>query len=92
VEQGLQGQEQQAAGARGVNAARAAQTDPQMGTLYTKMLNGVQASNVDVKYFNAYDLVEIPSQYGSFGHLQYQDEPWTSEPKYNTLMNYTTRR
>jgi hypothetical protein len=73
-------------------ASLKAQTDPMMGTVYDKMIATAKAKGVSL--FMAYHLVDLPNQYGAFGHLPWQDQStsMTVSPKYATLLKYTTRK
>ncbi len=71
-------------------AAWDCQTHPLMTEAYRKMLEGFH--NAGGSLFVAFAYVGRQGRYGSWGHLQYQDEPLENAPKYRALLEYGTSR
>ncbi|BHH82420.1 PKD domain-containing protein [Desulforhopalus sp. 52FAK] len=63
----------------------AAQSDPGMGALYEKYLNYWFANVGNV--FANFSYVTRPSKYGSWGILEYQDQPIEEAPKFQAIRN-----
>jgi hypothetical protein len=62
-----------------------AQTHPLMYEAYDKLLKGFAACGGEL--FVAYNNVGSQSAWGSWGHLQYQDEPISRAPKFKALLD-----
>lgn len=62
------------------------QTDPLMYDAYTALLRGCQDAGVEV--VTAFSYVGQQTKWGSWGHLQYQDEPLESAPKFRALVEF----
>jgi len=70
------------------DAYYAVQSDPGMYTAYQEMLAGFRDLGGDL--YCAYNYVgQRDSQYGSWGHLEYQDQPLDQAPKYAAAVNAT---
>ena len=61
------------------------QTHPMMHKVYTKMLRGSREAGLEL--FMAYVYVSGQSKWGSWGHLQYQDDPIEKAPKFRALLD-----
>ena len=66
----------------------AANGDPRMFGLYTQYLNMLQAQGVSL--YNNFSYCGAWGEYGSWGSLQYQDEPLPQAPKYAALVQWIT--
>lgn len=62
-----------------------AQVDTQMYEAYRKLLLGVKGLGLEM--FTAFNYVGADSKSGSWGHLQYQDQPAAQAPKWRALMD-----
>lgn len=62
------------------------QTLPGMADAYKELLTGFRASGGDV--FMAFNYVGRQGEFGSWGHLQYQDEPLEKAPKFRALLHF----
>jgi hypothetical protein len=63
-----------------------ANRDPGMGSLYSMYFNGL--SNAGVVEINNFDDILEPTQYGSWGALEYLTQPLESAYKYQTLVSW----
>ncbi len=70
-------------------AAWDCQTTPLMYDAYARMLSGAQDAGADLVM--AFSYVGLPSKWGSWGVLQYQDEPLAQAPKYRALADFARR-
>jgi hypothetical protein len=61
-------------------AFAAAQTDQRMGEAYDRLFQG--AAQLGVELFVCFNYVGRQTRWGCWGHLQFQDEPFDSAPKY----------
>ncbi len=68
------------------NILNAANRDPRMGGIYTRMFNTWYALNNDL--FVAYSYVGTYSRYGSWGALEWQDQPVANAPKFKAIADY----
>jgi hypothetical protein len=68
------------------NILNAANRDRRMGGIYTRMLTTWYALNNDI--FVAYSYVGPYSRYGSWGALEWQDEPVADAPKFKAIADY----
>jgi hypothetical protein len=64
----------------------AANRDPRMLPLYTRFLDMLNAQGVD--FFNNYSYCGNWSQYGSWGSLEFQNQPTNAAPKYAALVQW----
>jgi len=64
----------------------AANRDPRMYNRYLEYV-AMLATN-GVALFNNFTYTGLPSKYGSWGTLEYMDQPITEAPKYRALMTY----
>jgi len=62
-----------------------AQSSPIMYKAYAQLLQGAKDAGVDL--FMHYSSVSQPARYGSWGALQYQDQPTADAPKYQALLD-----
>ncbi len=60
--------------------------DPRMGDLYTEYLN--QWYGLGGGLFMNFSHIASPSQWGSWGILEYQNQPRAEAPKYDAIMRY----
>ena len=69
-----------------LGALWAAQKTPEMYRAYREMLSSLKGMNIDL--FMAFVLVSAQqTRYGSWGHLEYLDEPLSDAPKYRALLD-----
>ena len=68
-----------------VNLALEANEDPRMATMYTNALT--QWQNAGGGHFNFYSSVSKPSQYGTFGSLDYSNQPTVTAYKYQGILD-----
>jgi hypothetical protein len=66
-------------------AAWACQTHPKMYDVYRKLLDACRTSGMDLVM--AFSNITAQSKWGSWGHLQYQDEPLEKAPKFKALLD-----
>lgn len=64
----------------------AANRDPRMGGLYTQYLDLLRDGGVEL--FANFSYVAEPSKWGSWGVLEYQDQPISEAPKYRALTDW----
>jgi len=64
----------------------AANRDERMYDRYIEYINMLQAEGVDASFLFVY--VAKSGKYGSFGALEYQDQPIEQAPKYRAMMNW----
>ena len=63
-----------------------AQTHPRMYGLYLLNMRLFEMAGGDL--FVAFNDVSRPGKFGSWGHLEYQDQPISEAPKYRALLEY----
>jgi hypothetical protein len=68
------------------DALIAAQSHPRMYGLYLLNMRMFEKSGGDL--FVAFNDVSKPGKFGSWGHLEYQDQPTADAPKYRALIEY----
>jgi hypothetical protein len=62
-----------------------AQSHPLMYDAYARLLAGFQSAGGEL--FTAYSYVSAPNAWGSWGHLQRQDQPASEAPKWRALLD-----
>ncbi len=70
------------------DALIAAQSNPRMYDLYLMNMRAFEQAGGDL--FVAFNDVGAPGRYGSWGHLEYQNQPTNDAPKYKALIDYET--
>jgi len=65
-----------------------ANRDPRMFNLYTEYLDMLKAQGVSL--FNNFSYCGAWGEYGSWGSLEYQDQPMAQAPKYAALVQWIT--
>jgi len=65
----------------------AAQRDPRMYAFYTAWLNAIY-DTVGAEGVNIFASVGLISQFGAWGHLEYQDQPLAEAPKYRAVVDF----
>jgi hypothetical protein len=68
----------------------AAQRDPRMYDFYTEWLEAIY-DVVGADGVNIFSSVGHISQYGAWGHLEYQDQPIEEAPKYRAIVDFARR-
>jgi hypothetical protein len=68
------------------NILISANRDPRMYYRYIEYLNMLKANGVDM--CGNFSFIGAPSKWGSWGVLEYQDQPIDSAPKYRALINW----
>lgn len=66
----------------------AAQRDPRMYDFYTAWLNAIY-DTVGADGVNIFSSVGLISQFGAWGHLEYQDQPLAEAPKYRAIVDFS---
>jgi hypothetical protein len=68
----------------------AAQRDPRMYDFYTAWLEAIY-DVIGADGVNIFSSVGHISQYGAWGHLEYQDQPLEEAPKYRAIIDFARR-
>ena len=67
------------------------QRDARMFDLYSDWLSAI-FDDVNADGVNIFSSVGLISQYGAWGHLEYQDQPDADAPKYRAIVEFSKRR
>lgn len=66
----------------------AAERDPRMYDFYKAWLGAV-FDTVDADGVNIFSSVDLISQFGAWGYLEYQDQPLANAPKYRAIIDFS---